>query len=158
MDARPFATIHDILRFLSLVQSLLKGGNAPIWRNREPTHIRLSGSDRLSDILKGKDIDDPADMAKPEIYRNFAIKLAQLHSIGREEMPVPFNYLTEIWPWNTNLIDQHLNQAQGSQWDGIISSQFYTREANVVPTHFEPAFRIGGATSGSELRLLPGED
>ena len=30
--ARPFDTIHDILRCLSLAQSLLKGRNAPIWR------------------------------------------------------------------------------------------------------------------------------
>ena len=32
MDARPFDTIHDILRCLSLAQSLHKGRNAPIWR------------------------------------------------------------------------------------------------------------------------------
>ena len=31
MDARPFDTINDILRCLSLAQSLLKGRNAPIW-------------------------------------------------------------------------------------------------------------------------------
>ena len=31
-DARPFDTIHDILRCLCLIQSLLKGRNAPIWR------------------------------------------------------------------------------------------------------------------------------
>ena len=30
--ARPFDTIYDILRSLSLVQSLLKGRNALIWR------------------------------------------------------------------------------------------------------------------------------
>ena len=44
IDARPFDTIHDILRCLSLVQFLLEDRNAPIWRKREPTHIRLSGS------------------------------------------------------------------------------------------------------------------
>ena len=32
MDARPFDTIHDILRCLSVAQSLLKGRNAPISR------------------------------------------------------------------------------------------------------------------------------
>ena len=32
MDARPFDTINDILRGLSLAQSLLKRRNAPIWR------------------------------------------------------------------------------------------------------------------------------
>ena len=32
MDAPNFDTVHDILRCLSLVQSLLKGRNAPIWR------------------------------------------------------------------------------------------------------------------------------
>ena len=32
MDARLFDTIHEILRCLSLAQSLLKGRNAPIWR------------------------------------------------------------------------------------------------------------------------------
>ena len=47
MDARPFDTINDILRFLSLVQYLLKGRNGPIWSKREPNHMRLSGTDRL---------------------------------------------------------------------------------------------------------------
>ena len=37
--ARPFDTIHDILRALSLVQSLLKGWNASIWRKRELTYM-----------------------------------------------------------------------------------------------------------------------
>ena len=45
--ARPFDTIHDILRSLSLVQSLPKGRNALIWRQRMPTHMILSGTDRL---------------------------------------------------------------------------------------------------------------
>ena len=45
--ARPFDTIHDILRSLSLVQYLPKGRNAPIWRQRMPTHMILSGTDRL---------------------------------------------------------------------------------------------------------------
>ena len=42
-DARPFETIQDILRCLSLVQSLLKGGNAQIWRigNRRGKYISL---------------------------------------------------------------------------------------------------------------------
>ena len=31
MDTRNFDTIHDMLRCLDLVQSLLKGQNAPIW-------------------------------------------------------------------------------------------------------------------------------
>ena len=30
---RPFDTIHDILRSLSLAQSLLEGQNEPIWRS-----------------------------------------------------------------------------------------------------------------------------
>ena len=30
--ARPFDSIHDILRSISLAQSFLKGRNAPIWR------------------------------------------------------------------------------------------------------------------------------
>ena len=48
MDARPFDTINDILRCLSLVQSLYEDRNAPNWRKREPTHMRLSGTDKLS--------------------------------------------------------------------------------------------------------------
>ena len=48
MDARPFDTIHDILRCLCLVQSLLEARNAPIWRKRKPTHMRLSETDRLN--------------------------------------------------------------------------------------------------------------
>ena len=47
IDARPFDTIHDILRCLSLAQSLRKGQNAPIWRKREPTYMGLSGTDEL---------------------------------------------------------------------------------------------------------------
>ena len=47
MDARPFDTINDILRCPSLVQSLLKGRNVPIWRKREPTHMRQAGTERL---------------------------------------------------------------------------------------------------------------
>ena len=53
MDARPFDTIHDILRRLSLVQYLLKGRNAPIRCKREPTHMRLSGTDRLTKLGVG---------------------------------------------------------------------------------------------------------
>ena len=48
MDARPFDAIHDIVRCLSIVKSLLKGRNAPIWRKWEPTHMRLSGTERLT--------------------------------------------------------------------------------------------------------------
>ena len=32
-------------------QSLLEIRNAPIWRKREPTHLRLSGTDRLNGSL-----------------------------------------------------------------------------------------------------------
>ena len=45
--ARLFDTIQDILQPLSLAQSDLKGRNAPIWRQREPTHMRLSGTNGL---------------------------------------------------------------------------------------------------------------
>ena len=48
MDARPFDTI---LRCISLVQSLLKGRNAPFWCKREPTYMRLSGTDRLRGFI-----------------------------------------------------------------------------------------------------------
>ena len=51
--ARPFDTIHDILRCLSLAQSLLKGRNAPIWRKRAPTHMTLSGTDGLTENFGG---------------------------------------------------------------------------------------------------------
>ena len=46
--ARPFDTIYDTLRSLSLVQCLLKDQNPPIWRQRAPTHMTLSRTDRLS--------------------------------------------------------------------------------------------------------------
>ena len=49
--ARRFRTIQDIQRSLSLAQSLLKGRNAPIWRKRGPTHMTLSRTDELNDIL-----------------------------------------------------------------------------------------------------------
>ena len=45
--ARPFDNVQDALQLLRLVQSLLKGRNAPIWRQEEPTHMRLSGTDGL---------------------------------------------------------------------------------------------------------------
>ena len=51
MDARAFDTIYDIPRYLSRVRSLLEDRFAPIWRKREPTHIRLSGTDRLNKKL-----------------------------------------------------------------------------------------------------------
>ena len=46
--ARPFDTIHDIPRSLSLAESLLKGRNTPILRQREPTQMRLPGTDGLN--------------------------------------------------------------------------------------------------------------
>ena len=47
--ARPFdMMIHDILRSLRLVEYLLKDRNAPIWRQRDPPHMRLLGTDGLS--------------------------------------------------------------------------------------------------------------
>ena len=45
--ARHFDTTHEIKRSLSLVKSLFKGRNAPIWRQRDQTHLRLSGTDWL---------------------------------------------------------------------------------------------------------------
>ena len=42
--ARRFDTIHNILRFQSLAMSL-KNRKAPIWRQREPTHMSLSRTD-----------------------------------------------------------------------------------------------------------------
>ena len=54
MDARPFDTIHDILECLSLIQSLLEGQNASIWRKREPTHMSRSRTDRLSRYVANK--------------------------------------------------------------------------------------------------------
>ena len=48
--AWPFDTILDILRCLSLAQSLLKSRNALIWRKWEPTDMRLSGTARLITI------------------------------------------------------------------------------------------------------------
>ena len=43
----PFDTTHDILRSLSVVQSLLKARNSPNWRQRAPTHMNLSGTEEL---------------------------------------------------------------------------------------------------------------
>ena len=48
---RPFDTIHDILRCLSLVKSLLKIRNAPSWRKREPAYMRLSGTEGFRVVL-----------------------------------------------------------------------------------------------------------
>ena len=47
IDVRSFDTTHDILRWLSLVQSLLIGRNAPILGKRELMHMKLSGTDWL---------------------------------------------------------------------------------------------------------------
>ena len=52
--ARPFDTIHDILRSLILVQSLLKARNSPNWRQRAPTLMNLSGTEGLRDsVIRG---------------------------------------------------------------------------------------------------------
>ena len=56
MVARHFDAIHDILRCLGLVQYLLKRQNAPIRRKREPTHMRLSGTDRLTNVSPNQTI------------------------------------------------------------------------------------------------------
>ena len=48
IEARLFDTNHNILRCLSLAQSVLKGGKVPIWRMRAPTLMRLSGTDGLN--------------------------------------------------------------------------------------------------------------
>ena len=42
---RPFDTINDVLRPVSLVEHLIKAQNEPIWGQREPTHMRLSETD-----------------------------------------------------------------------------------------------------------------
>ena len=47
---RLFDTINDLLRSPSLVQSLLKGRKAPIWRQRAPTLMILSGTDGLKSV------------------------------------------------------------------------------------------------------------
>ena len=60
MDARPFDTIHDI-RCLSLAQSLLKRRNTSIWRKREPTHMRLSGTGGLNKMLETI-LDQPSEL------------------------------------------------------------------------------------------------
>ena len=45
--ARRFDTTYTILRSFRLAQFLLKGRNASIWRQRELTHMRLSGIESL---------------------------------------------------------------------------------------------------------------
>ena len=47
-----FYTIHDIQRSLSLAKTLIKGRNAPIWRNWETTHMTLSGNDELHVVFE----------------------------------------------------------------------------------------------------------
>ena len=50
--ARPFDTINDIFRSLSLVQTLLKDRKTPIRRQQERTHMRQPETDVL--IIKSK--------------------------------------------------------------------------------------------------------
>ena len=52
--ARPFDTIHGIIRCLSLVQSLFKGPNASIWHQRGPMRMKLSGTDELTHLIMRK--------------------------------------------------------------------------------------------------------
>ena len=70
MDARPFETIKDILRCLNLVQSLYKGRNAPIWRKREPTYMKLSGTDRLTPIIP-EIVEVCSRPGRPYLIQNF---------------------------------------------------------------------------------------
>ena len=58
---RPYDTVPDILLFLSLAQSLLKGQTAPIWCQRESTHITLSGTDDKQSLIQ---------ICIPEIFLN----------------------------------------------------------------------------------------
>ena len=50
--ARRLDTIQNILRSLGLAQSFLKGWNSLIWRKREPTHTKLSGTNGLNAYLE----------------------------------------------------------------------------------------------------------
>ena len=52
-DARRFGIFQGILRPLSLAKALLKEQNTPNWRLREPTHMTLSGTDKLRVRSKG---------------------------------------------------------------------------------------------------------
>ena len=68
-DDWPFDTIDDILWCLRLVQSLIKGRNALIWRKRKPTHMRLSETDRLSGI-----VDHITDIINKMLLKYFIFK------------------------------------------------------------------------------------
>ena len=78
MDALPFDTIHDILRCLSLMQSLLKDRNGPIWRignrrvnlrNTAPKPHEANGIIRFcyfyKNIIKGKNPDEAVTLLFP---------------------------------------------------------------------------------------------
>ena len=59
---RPFDTIRNVLKSLSHVQSLLKDRNAPICRQREPTHLRLSGTEGLTTKIEKKNTSETVVM------------------------------------------------------------------------------------------------
>ena len=59
--------------------------------------------------IQGKDLEE-TDLSNPEIYRAVAKKMAQLHSITKGQMPVAEHFGQKIWPWNTKLVKDHLNQ------------------------------------------------
>ena len=112
INARPFDIGRfqkDILRCLSLVRFLLKDRNSPLWRKREPTHMRLSGTDRLKfqDELPGQGL----RRVLSRIFRRFSSKVWTSLKAGEKAWGDSLG-LSKIWPDSPRL---PLNLAQLTQ-------------------------------------------
>lgn len=63
-------------------------------------------------------------MNKPDVYKAVAKAMAKVHAIKPDEMKVAVHYNSQIWPWNTKLVQWHLNQpyflpAHEEVWDAL---------------------------------------
>jgi len=67
---------------------------------------------KIEEFLTGRDFDDDElyQLAEPAIYRAVAKKFAKLHKTSPAEMPIEVKFDKEIWPWNTKLVAEHLDQ------------------------------------------------
>ena len=103
-----FFTIHDLLRVLSLVQYILKGLNAAIWRQWKLTHMRVSGIDGVKDIF----------FIYIDMYQLYILalpkQLCHIPDMGSDSKRFTCPYCSKAFPRNANLV-RHLRTHTGEQ-------------------------------------------
>jgi len=62
-------------------------------------------------LLTGKSLDEHYELFNNKtVYRKVAEQMARVHALSYDKVPTVIKYDTEIWPWNTKLVKEHLNQ------------------------------------------------